>query len=127
MVLFATVVPICILVLGYGSMLIVCYFEKQKEVKELFRIRFSESREMERRFKELQLVSEQHLDTTEARHKSVKIMRLLYGDWWFALPVCVSETQDQMEAECIRKKIEWYLCEQHQKSIDDLSRFLKIQ
>lgn len=127
MVLFETVVPICILVLGYGSMFIVCYFEKRKEVKELFRIRFSESREMERRFKELQLISEQHLDTTEARHKSVKIMRLLYGDWWFALPVCVSEIQDQREAECIRKEIEWYLCEQHQKSIDDLSHFLKIQ
>lgn len=127
MVLFATVVPICILVLGYGSMFIVHCFEKQKEVKELFKIRFSKSREMERRFKELKLISEQHLDKTEALHKSVKIMKLLYGDWWFALPVCVSETQDQMDAEHIRKKIEWYLCEQHQKSIDDLSRFLKIQ
>lgn len=127
MVLFTTVVPICILALGFGSMFIVHYFEKQKEIKELFKIRFSKSREMERRFKELQLISEHHLDKTEALHKSVKIMRLLYGDWWFALPVCVSETQDQMDAEYIGKKIEWYIYEQRQKSIDNLSCFLKIQ
>lgn len=54
-----------------------------RKLKEIG-ITFSETRESERQEVELQLISEQRLESTEAVWKSVKVIVRRYGKWWFA-------------------------------------------
>lgn len=87
---------------------IFCFFEKQKQIRELMTIHFSEAREMARRFKELQLKEDFKMPEDEAFIKSVKYMELMYGDWWFSRGTS-SENEDKFKADQIKWKIEEYL------------------
>lgn len=93
-------------VLLFVTILIIEHFDKKKRIKELFKIKISERRKLERQYEELRFLYEKNLSPQEAYCKSIEYMEHIYGPmWWFG----ENDNYDKAEADKISCKIEEYL------------------